>query len=218
MCASHIRRMISPFVTVCSNEPLPFTSPRTRLMMSSIYCPRSTWATLSESEQINVRRPVCRVPHMFPPCCSFALRLPGCVPRSLAEVRRRSRRRILPHGAVLKGKSGRGFVTPTETNLRGDALYFMVKTWAMRKTTEALLNNGWRLAASTNGPQEKFAVLRHAAACLKPSGGGGTQIFEKLKPNGSWLVAVSGWRLADGGSGRWAAVGGWRLVVPRGCP
>ena len=29
---------------------------------------------------------------------------------------------------------------------RGDALCFMVKTWARHKTTETVLNNGWRLA------------------------------------------------------------------------
>ena len=34
----------------------------------------------------------------------------------------------------------------TETNGHGDALCFMVKTWARHKTTETVLNNGWRLA------------------------------------------------------------------------
>ena len=66
-------------------------------------------------------------------------------------------------GLSLKGGKRTGFVTPTETNLHGDALCFMVKTWARQKTTEALLNSGWRLR-----------------------------------------------RLVVGG--------GWRLVVPRGCP
>ena len=46
------------------------------------------------------------------------------------------------HGrAVLKK-----FATPTETNLQGDALCFMVKTWATHMTTEALLNPGWLAA------------------------------------------------------------------------
>ena len=36
---------------------------------------------------------------------------------------------------------------PTETNVDGDALSFMVKTWAKRKTTETVVNNGWRLVA-----------------------------------------------------------------------
>ena len=31
--------------------------------------------------------------------------------------------------------------------LHGDALCFMVKTWARHKTTAALLNNGWWLVA-----------------------------------------------------------------------
>ena len=48
--------------------------------------------------------------------------------------------------AVLKEKKG-GFVTPTETNVHGDALRFMGKTWARHKTTETVLNNGWPLAA-----------------------------------------------------------------------
>ena len=40
-----------------------------------------------------------------------------------------------------------GFVTPTETTLHGDALCFTAKTWTRHKTTKAILNNGWRLAA-----------------------------------------------------------------------
>ena len=68
--------------------------------------------------------------------------------------------------AVRKAHTKR-FITPTETNVHGDALCVMVKTWAKHKTTETVLNSGWRLA-------------------------------------------VGGWRLAVGG--------GWRLVVPGGCP
>ena len=52
--------------------------------------------------------------------------------------------------AVLKGKKG-GFVTTTETNVHGDALCVMVKTRARHKTTEAVLNSGWRLAAVGGG-------------------------------------------------------------------
>ena len=44
--------------------------------------------------------------------------------------------------AVLQGE--KRFAAPTETNLHGDALCFMVKTWARHKTAEAVLNNGWR--------------------------------------------------------------------------
>ena len=36
---------------------------------------------------------------------------------------------------------------PTEKNVHGDTLCFMVKIWARHKTTETVLNNGWRLAA-----------------------------------------------------------------------
>ena len=52
--------------------------------------------------------------------------------------------------AVLMDKRKRGFVTPTERNVHGDALWLMVKAWAWawagHKTTETVLNNGWRLA------------------------------------------------------------------------
>ena len=50
-------------------------------------------------------------------------------------------------GLCLRGERRGGFVTPTETGLRRDALCFMVKTWARHNTTEAVLNNGGRLAA-----------------------------------------------------------------------
>ena len=43
------------------------------------------------------------------------------------------------------------FVTPTEMNLNGDALRFMVNTRTRHKTTEALLNNGGQLAAVGGG-------------------------------------------------------------------
>ena len=48
--------------------------------------------------------------------------------------------------AVLQGKKRKVPVTPTEMKVHGDALCFMVKTWARHKTTETVLNNGWRLA------------------------------------------------------------------------
>ena len=51
-----------------------------------------------------------------------------------------------PRRAVLKGKR-KGFATPTETNLPGDALCFVVRTWARHKTTETVLNSCWWLAA-----------------------------------------------------------------------
>ena len=59
-------------------------------------------------------------------------------------------------------------MAPTETNLREDALCFMVKTWARHKTTEALLNNSWRLVA-VGGPYglsltQKKRVLKDSPA------------------------------------------------------
>ena len=79
----------------------------------------------------------------------------------------------------LGGKGG--FVTPTENNVHGDALCFMVKTWATHKTTETALNNGWWLAV---GGSWRSAV------------GVGWR----------WVVG-GGWRLEAGG--RRSAVGGW---------
>ena len=83
-------------------------------------------------------------------------------------------------GRPLKEKTGGGggqSATPTETNVHGDALCFMVKTWARHKTTEESLNNGWRLAVV---------------------GGWGLGV---VAVGGWWrLVASGGWRLAVGGS------------------
>ena len=82
-------------------------------------------------------------------------------------------------GLSLWGKQ-RGFATPTETNSHGDTLRFMFKTRTRRKTTKAVLNNGWRLVA-VGGCWRLLAV-------------------------GSWrLVAVGGWRLAVGGG--WRSLG-----------
>ena len=95
--------------------------------------------------------------------------------------------------AVLKGEI-KGFPTPTETNLHGDALCFMVETWTRQKTTEALVlvvGGGWRLAV------------------------GG---WWRLGVGVWWLVAVgSSWRLVVGG-GCQGVVGGGRLAVGRWWP
>ena len=51
-------------------------------------------------------------------------------------------------GGLSQGKKGpKGFVTPTETNVHGDALCFVAKAWARHTATEAQLNNRWRLVA-----------------------------------------------------------------------
>ena len=50
-------------------------------------------------------------------------------------------------GLSFREKRGGGFVTLTERNIGGDALCFMVKTWARHKTTETVFNNGWQLVA-----------------------------------------------------------------------
>ena len=80
---------------------------------------------------------------------------------------------------------------PTETDVQGDALCFMVMTWAGHKTREALLNNDWRLAAV--GGWRRLAVGRW------------------------WLLVVSGWRLVVHGGWRVAVGGGWRLAVGGPC-
>ena len=94
---------------------------------------------------------------------------------------------------MLEG--GRGFVTPTKTNVHGDAICFVVKTWARHITTETVLNNGgrlvvgggWRLMAVRSGWRLALAVSHW------------------------WRLAVGGWRrfTVDGGSERMAVgVGG----------
>ena len=69
-------------------------------------------------------------------------------------------------------------VTPTEPNVHGDALCFMVKTWARHKTTETGWNNGWRLAAVGGGWRRLAAV------------------------GGGWRLVVGGWRWAPVGGWR----------------
>ena len=94
--------------------------------------------------------------------------------------------------AVLKrGKKRKWFVTPTETN--GDALYFMVKTWAETVLKYWLAAvGGWRLAV---GGWWRLAVGRW-----------------QLAVSGGWRqLAVSGWlRLAVGGP--------WGLTLTIGIP
>ena len=72
---------------------------------------------------------------------------------------------------TLRGK--RGFATPTEASGHRGALCFVVKAWALRKTTETVLSNGWRLAV---GGWRLVAV-------------------------GGWRLAVGGWRLVGVGGG-----------------
>ena len=71
-------------------------------------------------------------------------------------------------GTGLPLREKRGFVTPTETNLHGGALCFMVQTGKRHKTTEALLNNGW----------QRLAV------------GGGWRLAAAV---GGWRLVVGGW-------------------------
>ena len=92
--------------------------------------------------------------------------------------------------AVLTGETETTFVTPTETNVHGDALCFMVQTRARHKTTESVLNNVYRSVA-VRGWRSAVGGRRLAV--------------------GGWRLVVGGWRLAVGG--RRLAVGGWRLAV-----
>ena len=92
--------------------------------------------------------------------------------------------------AVIKG--GKGFVTPTETNLHWDTPCFMVKTWTRHKTTEASLNNGWRLVV--------------VGGLWQIAGGG----WRWAVGGGQLLAVGGGQRLVVGGRWRWAAaVCGW---------
>ena len=63
---------------------------------------------------------------------------------------------------------------PTETNVHGDALCFVVKTWTRHKTTERVLNTvgGWRLSDSAVGGWRLVVVggWRRLAAVGGPRG------------------------------------------------
>ena len=104
----------------------------------------------------------------------------------------------LPVGQGGPYRKKKRFATPTEASVHGDALCFMVKTWAGHKTTETVVNNGWRLAAVGGWRLAAVGGWRLAAV-------------------GGWRLAVGGWRLAVCGVGR---VGGrWSLgAVLKGCP
>ena len=66
----------------------------------------------------------------------------------LDRIRRRhGTRAVLEKGNERK----KGFAAPKQTRVHGDALCFMVETWARHKTREGVLNNGWRLVAVGGG-------------------------------------------------------------------
>ena len=86
---------------------------------------------------------------------------------------------LLPGVSLMSQKKKEASVTPTQTNAHGEALCFMVKTWARDKTTKPVLNNGWRLAP--------FVGWRLVAV------GGGWSL---VAVGGSWRrLVVGGWRL-----------------------
>ena len=85
----------------------------------------------------------------------------------------------------------------------------MVKTWARHETTEAVLNNGWRLAAV--GGWQRLAVGGNWR--LVAVGGGWRLVVVDGRRLAAQLAVGGGWRLAVGGGWWWAAVGGWRLAA-----
>ena len=113
-----------------------------------------------------------------------ALRGEAIARRPRGSGRRRGNRHVRPVDAIaaasaaasglsLREKGRAGFVTPTEANVHGDALCFMGRTWATHKTTETVLNIGWRLAAVGGwrrlavGGWWRLAVGRPLGAVLK---------------------------------------------------
>ena len=86
-----------------------------------------------------------------------------------------------------------------KTNLHGDALCFLVKTWTKHRITEALLNNGlavwqrlvvggWRLVAVGVGRRLAGAVL---GAVLQKN------IVLKDSPDAGWTGEGRGWGTAE---------------------
>ena len=122
------------------------------------------------------------------------------------------------------GKPKQTFVTPTETNVHGDALCFMVMgPFLLQRLAVVgrrlvvgcwwlvgLALDGWRLVV--------VGGWRLVGGWWWVVVGG----WRRLAVGGWRLVVVGGWRLVGGWwwvvVGGWLVVGGWRLVVPRGCP
>ena len=100
--------------------------------------------------------PIRPAPHC-PPLRSLLWEPSHSTNTSAPTTKRNSRRGRQTEGLYLRRKKKR-FMTPTETKLHGDALCFMVKTWATHKTTEALLavGGGWQLVVS--GGWRRLAV------------------------------------------------------------
>ena len=59
-------------------------------------------------------------------------------------------------------------MTPTQTDVHGDGLCFIARTWATHNTTETGLDNGWRLAV---GGPEGMSLTRNKLGVLKDSPG-----------------------------------------------
>ena len=98
----------------------------------------------------------------------------GPVHRVSANRRRRAAWARAVVGGKKRKKRDR---KPTETNVDSHALCLVVKTWARHKTTETVLNNGWRLVAVGN--------WRLAVGCG----------WWRWAAGGWWrLAAVGGWR------------------------
>ena len=77
----------------------------------------------------------------------------------------------------------------------------MVKTWGIYKTTETILNKGWR-----------WAAVRDCRLWLVAAGG-----WRLVAVGGWWrLATVGSWKLVIGGGWRLVAVGGWKLAVGGG--
>ena len=82
------------------------------------------------------------------------------------------------------------FVTPTKMNVHEDGRCFMVKTWARQKTTETVVNRGWR----SLGPVPKGAHQRcggDQGGCPSPLGPGtgfGTSAAQRRM---GWLAIPS---------------------------
>ena len=90
-----------------------------------------------------------------------------------------------------KGNEQKGVVTPTETNVHGDALCLVVKTWARHKTTEGVLSNGWRLAAVGGWWQLVIGGWRRLAV-----GGSKGLSFTKKKKEFLSTALDPGWKRA----------------------
>ena len=130
---------------VHSSQKRPAQCPR-QLQPPPTHSPRHRGHALllpPQMPQLSRRRPLPTTPSQPGPRAAAASSSGGSAPWHSGALHKSATRCGRSAGAGLpfrKNHRGGG------SHVQGDALCFVVKTWARQKTTETVLNNGWRLA------------------------------------------------------------------------